>query len=47
MGEIIKAINANPETIQTFLTNLYVIPDYQSPAGKCLEEPPLPQYAIA
>jgi len=31
MGEIITAINAKPETIQQFLTNSYVIPDYQRP----------------
>jgi uncharacterized protein with ParB-like and HNH nuclease domain len=31
MSEIITAINAKPETIFTFLTNQYVIPDYQRP----------------
>jgi len=31
MSEIITAINAKPETVQQFLTNSYVIPDYQRP----------------
>ena len=31
MSEIITAINAKPETIYSFLTNQYVIPDYQRP----------------
>jgi uncharacterized protein with ParB-like and HNH nuclease domain len=31
LSEIITAINAKPETIYTFLTNQYVIPDYQRP----------------
>jgi len=31
MGEVISAINAKPENVQQFLTNSYVIPDYQRP----------------
>lgn len=31
MNQSITAINAKPETIQRFLTNSYVIPDYQRP----------------
>jgi uncharacterized protein with ParB-like and HNH nuclease domain len=38
MSEIITAINAKPETIYSFLTNQYVIPDYQRPYSWDAEE---------